>query len=291
MTNLAWELTVRAARAQEQLAACRFCRHACGIDRLFGQAGRCGAGADARYFYAGINYAVEAPWSPQFSLFFTACGLRCAGCWARDHVLEPGRGREFRADELAELTAAATAAGVRSLGLLGGSPVVNIAAALAYLAVVPATLPLVWNSEGREHDAARELLAGLVDEYAVSVKFGNDNCARRHAQAPDYLAGLRTNLRWMARETRTVACLLIMPGHDDCCGAPARALLAELPGLTVREEPYALTPPVAAPPAWSGEELTVQIRPDGCIVCPIVNADIVSAASEFAILSTAEARR
>ncbi len=286
------ELARRADAAEQQLAACTLCRHACGCNRLTGESGRCATGAVARQFYAGLNYAVEEPYAPQFSLFFTGCGLRCAICWARDHVLVPERGDLCDAVDLNRRTAAAAAAGARSIGLLGGSPTVNLAAALAYLAAVPTTLPLVWNTEGQEHAAARTLLTGLVDAYVVSVKFGNDNCALRHAGAPDYLTTLMTNVRWMAGQAPVIACLLIMPGHEDCCGSPARALFAGLPGVAMREEPPLLQPPAANPPPWRSGELMLQIGADGSIVCPIISGEMMSAAAEFAILKPmAEARR
>jgi hypothetical protein len=62
---------------------------------------------------------------------------------------------------------------------------------------------------------ARTLLAGLFDVWVIDYKFGNDQCARRLREAPNYTAVVRRKSRLGPRERGTRRA---PSGHAWTCG-------------------------------------------------------------------------
>jgi len=128
-------------------------------------------------------------------------------------------------------------AGARTVMILGGEPTLYLPDLLEFLGALPDTVPVALKTNALFADPVRTLLAGLIDVWIPDFKFGNDDCAHRLAGAPDYVATVTDNLRWMASSAaggRLLVRHLLMPGHLDCCWAPAARWLAHhLPGVAV----------------------------------------------------------
>ncbi len=237
----------RARAARQMLANCRLCARACGVNRLRGEAGFCGAGADARCFSAQVEVGDELELNPTFAVALSACDCRCAFCVTRTASWNAEAGAPFEPRAVAAGARRALREGARTVMVLGGEPTVHLPAVLDFVAELPAAARLVWKTNGYASTAACELLEGMFDVWVVDFKFGNDSCAQRLAQAPDYVRAVQETLRWAGQHSDLIVRHLLLPGHIDCCWKPVAAwLAAESPGakVSLRREFWPVRRPV-----------------------------------------------
>lgn len=224
----------RAVAAQAALADCRFCAHDCRVNRLAGEQGLCHAGAGARYFTAQVEVSDELELIPTFAIALSGCDLRCDFCITGKESWHAAGGWRFDAEAMAARAVQALNDGARSIMVLGGEPTIHLPAALELVAALPDSTKLVWKTNAHGSAQARELLDGMFDVWLADFKFGNDDCARRLARVPDYVATVRKNLLWANEHSELIVRHLVMPGHIECCWQPVAAWLArELPGVKV----------------------------------------------------------
>ncbi len=225
---------VRAEVARSQLRHCRFCARLCGANRLEGERGPCGAGAQTRYFSAQTEVGDELELIPTFAVALNGCDLRCRFCISLRDSWNGNAGREFEAERVAELALRALDRGARTVMLLGGEPTIHLPAALELAAALPDSARLVWKTNACGSAEARELLDGVFDVWVADFKFGNDECAERLARAPDYGRTVKANLLWAAEHTDLIVRHLLVPGHVECCWLPvAQWLTVALPSVKV----------------------------------------------------------
>ncbi len=224
----------RCRAAREELAECHLCAHHCGCNRLQGERGVCGAGAEARVFSAQVEVSDELEFIPAFAVAFSGCDLRCAFCITGAQSWNPKAGEPFDAKALGSRARMELSKGAQSIMILGGEPTVHLPAALELVSVLPDDARLIWKTNGHASAVARELLEGIFDVWLVDYKFGNDACAKRLAGVHDYTRVLQENLRWAAEDSELVIRHLLMPGHVNCCWQPvATWIAANLPGVKV----------------------------------------------------------
>jgi len=225
---------IRAREANRLLSSCELCAHHCKVNRLAGDLGKCHAGVHARCFLAQTEVNDEPELAPCFAIALSGCDLRCDFCISGAESWNPNAGDPLDALCIAQRASQALASGARSIMILGGEPTVHLPDALGLVAHLPGTATLVWKTNAHATAEARSLLDGLFDVWLADYKFGNDDCALRLAQVPDYTKVVRENLRWAATHTRLIVRHLIMPGHLECCWKPVAAWLAgELPQIPV----------------------------------------------------------
>lgn len=218
--------------ARHALAACHLCLHHCGTDRLASPSGRCHTGQDARFFAAQTDVSDELELLPSFAVSLSGCNLRCDFCITGGPSWNPRAGADLDPARLAERARAALARGARTVMILGGEPTIHLPALLELVAALPDDAPLVLKTNACFTDHARPLLADLFDVWLPDLKFGNAECAHRLAAIPhsaDYWTTVTSNLLWMAGQDSTSEVIvrhLLMPGHVDCCWAPAARWLA-----------------------------------------------------------------
>ena len=247
----------RAAAARTALADCHLCEHHCGVNRLAGEPGLCHAGAEARIFMAQTEVSDELELIPTFAIALSGCDLRCDFCITGGPSWNPRAGEPVRVKELVQRADAALANGARTVMILGGAPTIHLPTVLEIVAALSERRPparheetlkrelqhagsetgapkLVWKTNAHGSAQARELLDGMFDVWLADFKFGNDDCARRLAKAPDYVRVVRENLLWANEHSELIVRHLLMPGHVECCWHPvAEWLAAELPGVKV----------------------------------------------------------
>jgi putative pyruvate formate lyase activating enzyme len=216
------------------MAKCVFCAHRCGVNRLAGERGPCGAGIDPRFFSLQTEVSDEQELSPVFAIAFSGCDLRCPFCITAPPSWEAGLGVTLDPAEIAGLAAEALRKGARTVMILGGEPTIHLAAALDLVSRMPASACLAWKTNGRASPEARAWLEGLFDVWVVDYKFGNPGCAARLIGREDYAVAVRDTLFWAAQQGDLIVRHLVMPGHVDCCWQPVAAWLADhLPGVKV----------------------------------------------------------
>ncbi len=224
----------RIAAARRSLGECRLCAHECGVNRFDGPAGRCHAGIRARVFQAQTEVSDELMLSPTFAIALSGCDIRCDFCITGRESWNSKAGQPLDISHLVQEAARALAGGARSIMILGGEPTIHLPTVLEIVAALPEAATLVWKTNGHGTHGARLMLEGLFDVWVVDYKFGNDQCALRLAQVPDYTEILRQNLLWAHANTDLIVRHLVMPGHLECCWRPVAEWLAlETPGVKI----------------------------------------------------------
>ncbi len=224
----------RAELARRELANCRFCAHDCQVDRTQTPAGICHAGPEPCLHSAQIDMADELELVPVYAIALSGCDMRCAYCITGTQSWNAQAGLALSPAKLAERARRALAGGARTVMILGGEPTIHLPYVLDVVAELPDTARLAFKTNAHGSTNSRALLHGLFDLWCVDYKFGNDTCADRLAQIPNYNRVVQENLVWAAGQGDLIVRHLLMPEHVECCWRPVAAwLAAELPGVKV----------------------------------------------------------
>jgi putative pyruvate formate lyase activating enzyme len=227
--------------ARRHYRCCRLCAHCCGVDRLKGERGFCGAGAQARVYCQRVECGDESDLIPSHLLYLSGCNLRCAFCICEAAAFDPQRGTVLSARSFEGMLSDGRSRGARTLQWAGGEPTIHLPAILEVMARGEHLPPVVWKSNLFATPEALALLDGAVDVHVADLKFGNNACARRIAGVDGYLETVTRNLLLLAK-ARLIIRHLLLPGHFDCCyrpildwvsrwlpGAPFRIMVGYLP--------------------------------------------------------------
>jgi putative pyruvate formate lyase activating enzyme len=183
------ELLQRVRDAYRRLAACDLCPHDCGIDRIRGERGVCGAGLKPRIASANVHRGEEPPISGtqgSGTVFFSGCSLKCMFC-QNFPISQLGNGEEITPGRLAVRMLRLQRQRVHNINFV--TPTHNLPQILAalWLAIPQGfRLPIVWNSSGYEKVDALQLLSGVVDIYLPDMKYSDDATAERLSSAAGY---------------------------------------------------------------------------------------------------------
>ena len=185
------------------LRECRLCPRKCGVDRLAGETGFCGAGAGIRAARAALHRWEEpcltGP-AGSGTVFFSHCTLRCVYC--QNHEISSGGfGIELTEAQLADVFLSLQEQGAWNINLVTAAhDIPQILEALALARARGLFLPVVYNSGGYESPAALRLLDGAVDIYLPDWKYCDGALAARYSAAPDYPQKARAAIREMYRQ-------------------------------------------------------------------------------------------
>lgn len=228
-----------AARAATHLSDCHLCPFHCGAQRSHAQ-GVCRVGAVSYVASEMLHFGEEEVLRPAHAIFFSGCTARCSFCTAARFAFRPTYGVPVTAELLADRILRRQAEGARSICFIGGEPAPHIPVILATLERLGArrTLPAVLNSNFYLTATALDLLADAIDIYLPDLKFGPatgpQSCGEAIGGMPDYWAVVTGCIERVAAQGRRVIVRhLLMPGHFDCCTAPALAWLATQPAVQV----------------------------------------------------------
>jgi putative pyruvate formate lyase activating enzyme len=175
--------------AASLLKRCALCPRGCGIDRLAGKTGFCGAGRDARVALVSLHQWEEPCLSGDRgsgTVFFSRCNLRCVFC--QNHAIsQEGAGKEISIERLGEIFREQQTRGAHNLNLVSPTPYVpQILAAIDSARARGFSLPVVYNTNSYETPATVKALAGSVDIYLPDLKYFDPQIAVRFSAAPDY---------------------------------------------------------------------------------------------------------
>lgn len=226
--NEASLLDLKIELARRLLSSCRLCARRCGVDRVRGEPGICRLGTEATVAEHFVHIAEESPINPSLILNLVGCGLRCRFC-QQGSLLDPAGVAGEPLDP--ELLSKLRTKGARSLSFVGGNPDESLYAILRFLAAAPSgwQLPIVWNCHAYGTPETLRLLGGAVDAYVPDFKFGNEACGHRLSAVPDYPDAARAAVAAMvAQGVPVIVRILVLPGHFECCHAPALDFLATL---------------------------------------------------------------
>ncbi len=201
-------LAQRAQAARAALSACALCGHACGVNRLRGEQGRCRTGAVARVHGAAPHFGEERPLvgtGGSGTIFFSRCNLACQFCqnYELSHL---DAGEDCHPSRLARLMLGLQAAGCHNLNLVSPTHVLPmILDALVLAAGAGLRLPIVYNTGGYDSQEALRLLAGVVDIYLPDMKFADAEVAHRLCGARHYPQTNQAAVRLMHQQVGDLA--------------------------------------------------------------------------------------
>ena len=106
------------------LSPCRLCPRRCGVDRLHGEVGNCGAGYEVRVSSYHQHFGEEPPLVGTHgsgTIFFACCNVHCVFCQNYD-ISQHGLGREVSTDDLARMMMHLQDRGCHNINLVTPTP-------------------------------------------------------------------------------------------------------------------------------------------------------------------------
>lgn len=231
-TGIDWNHLI--AATEELMHRCHLCERRCGIDRLDGGRGFCGAEPEPYIYKDFIHYGEEPELIPSHTIFMSGCNMRCAFCSNYRFQQHTAIGRKIEPSTEARRIGEMFRAGSRNVNFLGGEPTVNLLGILKILQHTDPAVPVIWNSNMYASEPAMSIITAFTDLYLADFKFGNDACAARLAGTPDYTRPVTRNLIAAAEAGQIIVRHLPLAGHEECCSIPVIDWVAEhLPGAKV----------------------------------------------------------
>lgn len=188
---------------QRFLAPCRLCPRECGIDRLRGEKGKCGAGRDIKVASYNQHFGEESSLVGRFgsgTIFLSHCNLDCIYCQNYD-ISHNGLGRVTTPEGLGRMMLELQELGCHNVNFVTPTPwVPGIVEALAFAQAGGLRIPVVYNTGGYDALPVIRLLAGIVDIYMPDLKYGNNEAGDRYSGVSDYWDRTRIALKEMQRQ-------------------------------------------------------------------------------------------
>lgn len=231
-------LDLKIRLATRMLTRCTLCERRCEVNRREGKKGHCEV-LDARISSDFIHTGEEPDLTPSYTIFFAGCTFDCVFCQNWDISTRPEAGSIIEPDDLAHrIERQAPRSGLpkglgtmlgraRNVNWVGGDPTSNLPYMLTVLGECTADIPQVWNSNMYLTEESMRLLDGVIDVYLSDFKYGNDKCAMRLSNAPDYMRIVTRNHLMARKNAEMIIRHLVLPGHVECCTLPALTWISE----------------------------------------------------------------
>ena len=183
------KLLNRIREAYRRLAACDLCPHDCGVNRIKGEHGVCGAGLKPKIASANVHRGEEPPISGtrgSGTIFLSGCSLKCVFC-QNFPISQFGNGEELTTSGLAARMLKLQKQRVHNINFVTPSHYLPQILAALWLAIPQGfILPIAWNSSGYEKVDCLQLLEGVVSVYLPDMKYSDDVSALEISSAPGY---------------------------------------------------------------------------------------------------------
>jgi putative pyruvate formate lyase activating enzyme len=197
------ELRERIEAAVSLLESCSICPRRCGVNRLTGDAGKCGTPRQAMISSYGPHFGEEAPLVGRHgsgTIFFTNCNLRCLFC-QNYSISQLGQGEKVSNEELARIMLSLQAKGCHNINLVSPTHVVpQILEALELAIESGLYLPLVYNSGGYDSVETLRIMDGVVDIYMPDMKYDDEETAKELSGVENYPAMNKAAMKEMHRQ-------------------------------------------------------------------------------------------
>ncbi len=197
------ELLRRVREAYRRLKSCDLCPHECGVNRIRGELGVCGAGLLPRIAAASVHTGEEPPISGDRgsgTIFLSGCSLSCRFC-QNFPISQLRNGQDLTTRALADKMLRLQNQQVHNINFVTPTHYLPQLLAALWLAIpLGFRLPLVWNSSGYEKTDALRLLDGVVNIYLPDMKYADDETAEELSGAPGYCTANRMAITEMLRQ-------------------------------------------------------------------------------------------
>jgi putative pyruvate formate lyase activating enzyme len=197
------DLLQRIREAYRRLAACDLCPHDCGVNRIKGELGICGAGLKPKIASANVHRGEEPPISGtngSGTIFLSGCSLTCVFC-QNFPISQFNNGEEITTRELAVRMLKLQRQGVHNINFITPTHYLPQIMAALWLAIPDGfSLPVVWNTSGFENVDTLRLLDGVVDIYLPDMKYSDDCLAVEISSVSGYRDINRSAVHEMLRQ-------------------------------------------------------------------------------------------
>ncbi len=188
---------------QNLLKSCTLCPRACGVNRLKGERGFCGASDQIKAARAALHFWEEPCLSGELgsgTVFFSHCTLQCIFC-QNYQISSCQKGRKISSQRLCEIFLSLEQQGAHNINLVTPTHYIpQILEAVFRAKEQGLTLPIVYNSSGYERKETIALLKGAVDIFLPDFKYMDDEMALKYSHAPDYARYAKESIRQMVEQ-------------------------------------------------------------------------------------------
>ncbi len=228
-------LDLKAEISRRIMEKCHLCTRRCGFNRVAGELGLwCKSGNQITVSSMFEHMGEEPELVPSGTIFTLGCTMRCKHCqnWTISQWAEAGE--IFTPKRLAHSVEDLRQKGCRNINLVGGDPTPWLEQWLETFKNVGVNVPVVWNSNSYYSEETAKLLAGFADLYLLDFKYGNNECAVRISDAPDYWETCTRNHFFARRYGELLIRVLVLPGHLECCVKPILNWISKNLGTWIR---------------------------------------------------------
>ncbi len=185
------------------MSECVLCPRKCHANRMAGQTGYCGQGAEIAAARAALHFWEEPCISGQNgsgAVFFSGCNLQCIFC--QNHQIATGRiGKILSVAHLCEIFLKLQKKGAHNINLVTASHYIpQVRMALIQAKAQGLSIPVVYNTSGYEEVSSLRMLDGLVDIYLPDIKYHSPRLSTEYSHAPDYFEKASAALAEMFRQ-------------------------------------------------------------------------------------------
>ena len=221
------ELAARVRDLNELLFECRLCGRRCGVNRLAGETGYCGAGKHLEVASSCLHRGEEPVLTGGFgvgNIFLGRCNMKCVFC--QNHSISQPDGSvpsdwRCRTDRVAEILLQFQKQGCPTAGFVSPTHYVpQIFEALSLATESGFRLPVIYNTNGYDSPELLSLLDGIVDIYLPDFKYWNSEYGSIYSDAQDYPQAARKTIREMYRQVGNL--------RTDSAGTALRGLIIRL---------------------------------------------------------------
>src|SRR3972149_2555751 len=226
---------LKAEIAKRVMEKCYLCTRRCGFNRVAGELGLwCKSGTQITVSTMFEHMGEEPELVPSGTVFTMGCTMRCKHCqnWSISQWFEEGE--VYTPKRLAHSVESLRQKGCRNVNLVGGEPTSWLEQWLETFKHVGINVPVGWNSHSSYSEETAKLLVGFADVYLLDFKYGNNECATRISEAPEYWEACTRNHLYAKKYGELLIRVLVLPGHLECCTKPILNWIAQNLGSGVR---------------------------------------------------------
>lgn len=187
------------------LENCNICPRKCGVNRLSGAKGFCGATGDNVKVSKIMLHKWEEPCISgnrgSGAVFFSGCNLKCIYC-QNYKISRDAEGEEYSVNQLAKAFLDLQDKGAHNINLVTPTHFMpQIAETVLTAKEKGLNIPIVYNTSGYETAEAIKMLSGIVDVYLTDFKYADSILANEYSKAKDYFNTAASALKEMFLQT------------------------------------------------------------------------------------------
>lgn len=169
---------------------CTLCPRKCGVNRLSGEVGFCGANANAEVNRIGLHFMEEpiiSGTNGSGTVFFTHCSLGCIFCQNKDISRKGSSGKEYTAEQLAKEYINLENQGAHNINLVTPTHYMpTVVQSIKIAREMGIKIPFVYNTSGFETAENIKMLSGVIDIFLTDLKYFSPYLAGRYSGSEDY---------------------------------------------------------------------------------------------------------